>query len=79
MKKIFVKCHQDINVSAYFMNCINFSIVFTAFLFSHKKVYLFFNGKAFYLKYSSVYMLISNSQFIPPAVLPIPGNHKFIL
>ena len=33
MKKIFVKCHQDINVSAYFMNCINFSIDFTAFLF----------------------------------------------
>ena len=42
MKKIFVKCHQDINVSAYFMNCINFSIVSQLFFFLIKKYIYFF-------------------------------------
>ena len=79
MKKTFLKCHQDINVAAYFMNCMNFSFVFTAFLFSLKKSIFTFHRKATYLKHSSVYMLTSNSQFIPPPVLPLPGNHQFIL
>ena len=30
-----------------------------------KYVFVFFHGRAFYFKYSSVYMLILNSQSIP--------------
>ena len=32
-----------------------------------------------YFKYSSVYMSISNSQFIPPPATLPPGNYKFVL
>ena len=32
-ENIFLKCHQDVNVDGYFMDCVNFDFVFTAFLF----------------------------------------------
>ena len=40
----------------------------------------FFHGKAFYFKYSSVYVSIPNFQSInPPQPSFLPGNDKFIL
>lgn len=32
-ENMFLKCHQEVNVDGYFVDCMNFDFVFTAFLF----------------------------------------------